>query len=124
MNQPIAAQAPDNLKMVAAALQMYTADYDGALPPMNKPEAFRKALDDYVENAEMFRDPETKEFYGINPTLSGKKIKEIKDPAKTIAVYQVKPGKDGKRGVVFVDGSIKRLTETEWTELKASSKIP
>jgi hypothetical protein len=124
MNQPIAAQAPDNLKMMAAALKMYAADYDGVLPPMNKPEAFRKALDDYVENAEVFRDPETDEFYGLNPALSGKKITEIKDPGKTIAIYQVKPGKDGNRGVVFADGSTKRLTAAEWTELKTSSKIP
>lgn len=124
VNQPIAAQAPDHLQAVAAALKMYTDDYDGVLPPMNKPEAFRKALDEYVENAEMFRDPETKEFYGINPTLSGRKIKEIKEPGKTIAIYQVKPGKDGNRGVIFVDGSTKRLTETEWADLKASSKIP
>jgi len=124
MNQQVAAQPPDHLKMVATALEMYTADHDGVLPPMNKPEAFRKALDDYVESAEMFRDPEAKEFFGINPTLSGKKIKEIKDPAKTIAVYQVKPGKDGTRGVILADGSTKRLTAAEWTELKASSKIP
>jgi len=127
MNEPMtrsAAQAPDNLKNVAAALDMFTGDHDGILPPMDKPEAFAKALDDYVENADMFRDPETKESYGLNPSLSGKKLAQIKAPAQTIAVYQTAPGKDGKRGVVFVDFSVKRLTEAEWTDLKAKSNIP
>lgn len=119
-----APSAPDNLKNVAIALDMFTGDHGGVLPPMDKPEAFRKALDDYVESADLFRDPETKEFYGLNPGLSGKKIAQIKDPSKTIAVYQTKPGRDGKRGVVFADFSIKRLTEAEWTDLKATSKIP
>lgn len=115
--------APDNLKKVAIALDMFGADHEGALPAMDKPEAFRKALDDYVENVEVFKDSETKDFFGVNPTLSGKKVKEVKNPAETIAVYQVKPGKDGKRGVIFADGSIKRLTAAEWTDLKVKSKI-
>jgi hypothetical protein len=121
--QPAPSQ-PDNLEIVAMAFDMYTGDHDGVLPPMDKPETFREALDDYVESADMFRDPETKEFYGINPSLSGRKLKEIEDPAKIIAIYQVKPGKDGRRGVVLVDGSIRRLTEAEWTDLKARSSIP
>jgi hypothetical protein len=125
MNQPGGMQAPpDNLKLVAIALDMFASDHDGVFPPMDKPEAFRKALDEYVENAEIFKDPDTKEYYAINPTLSGKKLKEIKNPAEIIAVYQSKPGKDGKRGVAFVDGSIKRLTGAEWTDLKVKSNIP
>jgi hypothetical protein len=124
MNQQTPSQPADSLRTVAVALAMYAEDHGGALPPMDKPDAFRKALDDYVESADMLKDPETKEYYGINPSLSGKKVKQIENPSKTIVVYQAKPGKDGKRGVVFVDGTIRRLTETEWTELKAASKIP
>jgi hypothetical protein len=127
MNQPVtmqAAQAPDNLKSIATALDMFRGDHDGTLPPMGTPEAFRKALDEYVENQDVFKDPETKEVYGVNPGLSGKKLAELKNTGELIAVYQAKRGKDGKRAVVFVDLTTKRLTEAEWTDLKAKSNIP
>ncbi len=134
MNSPTmvsAAPPPDDpkgasgtLKNVAMALDMFTGDHDGVLPPMDKAESFREALDDYIESADMFRDPETGEAYGLNASLSGKKLTEIQDPAKTIAVYQVNHGRDGKRGVVFLDFSVTRVTEAEWTDLKAKSNIP
>lgn len=113
-----------NLENLGLALAMYAADNDDVLPRMDTAEAFQRALEEYVESKNTFADPESGELFALNPTLSGKKLSDVEDPSNTIAVYQPRPGKDGKRGVALVDGSTRRLSETEWEELKAKSGIP
>jgi hypothetical protein len=121
MEQPMGEQQ-DNLKKLAMSLQMYSIDYD-VMPPMDQPDAFRKALDEYVESKDIFLDPETGEPYALNTTLSGKKLADISDAKSMVAIYQAKAGKDGLRGAAFVDGSTKRVSEAEWGELKKKSGI-
>ncbi len=111
-----------NLKNIALAAEMYMADYD-TLPPMANAEEFRAALDEYVMNAEVFKDPESGAFYAVNASLSGKAVSALGDPSGTVLVYQAEPGKDGQRGVGFLDGRAKKVTEAEWEKLKAASGI-
>ena len=68
-------------------------------------------------------EPETGEFFGTNPAVSRKRLSDLKDPARTIIVYQVKPGREGLRRVLFADGRVGRLSETRWTVLKMRSGI-
>jgi len=118
-----AASSTSNLKNVAIAVQMFMADYD-KLPPMKTPEDFRKALEEYVKNDEVFKDPEAGEYYAVNSSISDKSVSDIKDPAKMVVAYQATPGKDGKRWVAFADGHVQQVTEDQWKELKTGSSIP
>jgi prepilin-type processing-associated H-X9-DG protein len=111
-----------NLKNVALAIQMFMADYD-TTPPMKTPEAFRGALDEYVKNQDVFKDPETGEYYAINTSISDKSMSEITDPGKIVAVYEAQPGDDGKRGVAFLDGHVQRVSDDEWKRLRDASGI-
>jgi prepilin-type processing-associated H-X9-DG protein len=118
-----APSSTSSLKNVAIAVEMFMADYD-KLPPMKTPEDFRKALEEYVKNDAVFKDPETGEYYAVNSSISDKSVSDIKDPAKMVVAYQATPGKDGKRGVAFADGHVQQVTEDQWKDLKAGSNIP
>lgn len=113
-----------NLKNVALAAQMFMADYDDKIPPVDTAEAFRKALEEYVASDDVFQDPDTGELYAVNASLQGKSLSAIQDPAVLVLVYQPTPRDDGTRGVGFLDGHVKRVSDEEWQKLKAESGIP
>jgi hypothetical protein len=115
--------AASNIKNVAIAVEMFIADYD-KLPAMKTPEEFRAALQEYVQNDDVFKDPETGEYYAVNPSVSDKGVSDLKDPAKTVVAYQAAPDKDGKRWLAFADGHVQQATEDQWKGLKAGSGIP
>jgi hypothetical protein len=113
-----------NLKQIGTALLMYVGDWDEVLPVMTDAAAAKKALFPYVKNEAVFVHPETKEPYRPNPVLSKKKIAHIQNPAAMIAFYESKPGVDGTRTVVFLDGHTERVPESDWPRLQRASKIP
>ena len=117
-------QAGDNLSKLAVAVQMYASDNDETLPPTADMDGFRKAIGEYVDSPDVFVDPDSGEPYALNPTVSGKRVREIEDPKNTIVIYQPKPGKDGRRGVALLEGSTRRLSDDQWNDLKAKSNIP
>ncbi|MFB3881517.1 MAG: hypothetical protein ACE149_09645 [Armatimonadota bacterium] len=112
-----------NLKNVALAAQMFMADYDDKIPPVETAEAFRKALEEYVPSNDVFQDPDTGELYSVNASLQGRSLAQIEDPAATVLVYQQTPRADGSRDVGFLDGHVKRVSDEEWQKLKAGSGI-
>jgi len=99
---------------------MYAADYD-KYPPMKTPQAFRSALEEYVKDAAVFKDPTTGTFFALNTGLSEMPTSSVKEEAKTVVAYQEKAGTDGKRSVAFANGSVKSLAEKEWMEAKTAS---
>lgn len=112
-----------NLKQVGVALMMYVQDYDETLPPMPSPDVVKRLLFPYVKNAAAFVHPETKEPYLPNPVLSRKTLAQIEAPAEFVALYEARPAGDNTRGVVFLDGHVKRVAEAEWPRIAAASKI-
>lgn len=118
------ASSLSNLRQLALAMLMCAEDYDDALPPMENAEAMQEVLLPYVKNGDIFFHPETGEPYQPNPTLSGKRLADFADPAKTIAFYEPTPAEDGSRGAAFVDGHAKRVGPAEWERLKGISGIP
>jgi hypothetical protein len=112
-----------NLRELATALQMYIADND-AVPDMSDAESLREALGAYVADEGVFNDSDTGEPYGVNTSIGGEPVAEMKNPAGTVAFYQTQPGEDGKRGVAFFNGRAARVTEERWEKLKAASGIP
>lgn len=103
-----------HLKQLGAGLLIYAADNDDRFPPdMSSARAVWPALNEYVkdERAIKSENKESPEFLG-NATLGGKKYKEL-DEKHTIVFFESAPS-EGGRYVLFVEGRVKRLTETEF----------
>jgi prepilin-type processing-associated H-X9-DG protein len=109
----------DNLRQLGVALIAYAADGDKRLPPLNDLAATRQALLPYTSNKDLFGDPP----YRANAALAGKKLHEIAKPAETAVLYETQTSSAG-RGVLFLDGHVARVPETEWPTLKKASGIP
>ena len=112
-----------NLKQLGLGLVQYTQDYDDVLPLMQNAAQVKKAIFPYVKSEDMFLQPGSKTPYRPNPILSKKKLAHISDAARMVAFYEDKPGSDGLRGVLFLDGHAKRLSDKEWRLFKRGSKI-
>ena len=112
-----------NLKLLGIALIQYAQEYDETYPPMQNLEVFRKAILPYVKDDKLFSQPKNQKPYLINPELSGKSFIKIKNPTTFVALYEAEVGSDGKRGVAFADGHVKRVRPIEWTKIKKDSRI-
>lgn len=136
--QKDAATSVNNLKQIGGALLQYTQDYDGYLPPMQSVSSLRQVevelqtrttthvqvvLQPYAKNTTIFAHPRTKELYRPNPILSRKYKEHIINPASFVAFYEASPAPDGKRAVLYVDGHVQRIAESQWPALKQASKI-
>jgi hypothetical protein len=110
-----------NLKNIALALQMFVADYDDVMPDMTDMVAVMDELGDYVRNDEVFFQPDTGQAYGVNSSLSQKRLAEIADPVSIAVFYEEEPGDDGMRGVAFLDGHAARVSPAQWEDIKAAS---
>lgn len=114
----------DNLKQIGLSLLMYTQDYDEVLPPMTDAAKVKSVLQPYCRNEKIFSNPATGKPYVPNAILSGKKLAHIANPATFAAFYEDAADRDGKRGVVYLDGHVARVSEAEWDKVKRASKIP
>jgi len=112
-----------NLKNLALAVQMFLADNEDVMPDMTDALAVLEELGDYVKNDEVFFQPDTGQAYGVNTSLSQKRLAEIADPVSIAVFYEEEPGDEGMRGVAFLDGHAARVGETEWEHIKAESGI-
>jgi prepilin-type processing-associated H-X9-DG protein len=137
-----------HLKQLGVALLMYAQDYNEMLPPMKDAAAVKRLLLPYVRgNEAVFVHPQTGEPYRPNPSLSGRRRSSIAmvsgrdsrgkairprrhraeipgSPAQVVAFYEASPAPDGTRAVLFLDGHVGVIRETEWPRLKRASKIP
>jgi len=113
-----------NLKQLGVAVFIYSQDYDEKFPPATSAAAFKKALLPYIKSEDAFIQPRTKQPYLPNPWLSSKNATVVANPTEFVLAYEAGPAPDGKRAVVYVDGHVKRIPETEWPQIKKTSHIP
>lgn len=113
----------NNLKQLGLALVQYASDHDEVLPPMGTPAQAKAALSPYTQNASIWRRADSGEAYVPNPMLSGRKTGHISNPQEFVAFYEANPAPDGTRGVVFLNGGARRLTQAEWPRAKKASKL-
>lgn len=118
--EAVSQESLSNLKNLGLAVQMFLADNDGVMPDMTDPVA---VLDDYVGSDEVFVHPETGQPYGVNRSLSERRLVEVEDPCGTAVFYEDEPADDGTRGVAFLDGHAARVTEAQWEEIKGKSSV-
>jgi len=115
----------ENLRQLGIALERFRAQHNQTLPNMNDAAAVRRDLVPYpLRNVAVLIHPRTREPYLPNPALSGKKMQHIVRPGEMVAFYEAKPGADGARGVLFLDGSVKRVPEEKWPRIRKSARIP
>jgi len=120
----IAISSLSNLKQLGLGTLMYTQDYDENFPPMTDYAAFKKAVMPYVKNEMLFTNPITGEAYHLNSRLSKKNLSSVANPAEMAMIYEASPAPDGTRGVCYVDGHSKRVTEAQWQDVKKASGMP
>ncbi len=113
----------ENLRQLGAAILLYAQDGDKTLPPLDDLAATRKALLPYAGMKDVFTHPATRQPYQPNPSLSGKKLAAIANPAATVIFYEAQPT-DDQRAILFLDGHAERLPESKWTKLKETANIP
>ena len=119
----ISARSVNNLKQIGEALSISIQDHDGVIPDLTDAASARRILGAQMDDTTIFVHPKTKEPYQPNPILSGKKLVHITNPAAMVAFYEASPDAAGMRAVLFLDGHVKRVKETEWPRLKQISKI-
>lgn len=121
-----------NLKQLAAGVTQFSQDLNLSLPSMKSAADFKKDILPYVKADQVFVQPISNEPYLVNPFLQGKKLQAIVlnpggdtlQPSEIIFAYEATPTADGARNVAYLDGHVKKLSATEWTDGKAKSRIP
>jgi hypothetical protein len=117
------------LTALLSAVRRYAKDHKGLLPPMESPEAVRAALfPAYVPGEGVFQTSHSQRAYLPNPALSGKLLKSFASPSEVIAFYEpldpIEPEREKHRAVLFLDGSLRRLTPPEWDVLRKRAGLP
>lgn len=107
----------NNLRQLAASLQMYAQDHDEQFP----------IIDTWTESINVepsiMTSPISLAQYVYNPHLSGAAIGNIPDPTVVPLVWDPIPDLEGKRLVAYVDGHIGEVKEHEWQELLKNNNI-
>jgi prepilin-type processing-associated H-X9-DG protein len=92
--------------------------------PNGKSGTVQQVIQPYVRTLEIFVHPVTRKIYRPNLSLSRKSLASIEEPATMVAFYEPAPASDGKRAVLFLDGHVERVQESDWPRLKKESKVP
>lgn len=121
--ESINTEVNSHLQSLTSALITYATDNNGVLPKMDNVNTVESILADRVDSS-YYLHPETAEPYQINFSLSGKNLADIPNPEETIVFYEAKPASDGTRGVSFLDGSVQRIADADWSTVKQKSKLP
>ncbi len=86
-----------NLRQIGSALQMYVADWDGALPPATR---WRSAPQVYTRRADVWVCPAAMAppGYAFNKRLPGLAVARIPDPAFVVTVFDANAARLGVLG--------------------------
>jgi hypothetical protein len=112
-----------NLEALGRALLEYVKDGDQTLPPLNDQGALKTALLPYTRMQDVFVRPGTKEVYAVNASLARRKFAEIKAPEGLVVFYEATPMTNNTRAVLFLNGTVERIPEAKWPDLKSRSGI-
>ena len=125
----------NNVKQICLATHMYCEDNDGRFPPCDN---WSKVLSPYIGASEKILtspfNPDAGRAYAMNTHLDGRKIRDIKQPQRTVLIFEARFGSPpaggrellpdvprGRRGYIigFLDGHVEcirpgKLDEMIW----------
>ncbi len=113
----VALSSMSNVKQILLGIIQLTQDYDEkfAFTTAN----FHDKVFPYIKSEQVFQAPAVDEdkplAYTVNPTLAGKSLADLDEPAQTVAVYEAGPdGKPlfrfgGKAVIGFADGHVRLI---------------
>ncbi len=119
------------LRKINEALASYKTDFEySTMPRMKTPEEARNDLLPYAENPAIFVQPGTNRLYVPNAFLSEEKLAHLRVKTKygsraifMVVFYEDDEASDGSRGVLMLDGSVRRMNEDQWARAKHLSHI-
>lgn len=126
--------ASRNLRQIGLAVLMYAQDYNDHLPPLTDGATAKAMLLPYIGRETVFDDPTSRRPFRPNRMLSARRFSMnrgfvrlgsgVERPVDQVAVYfEAAPREDGRRGVLFLDGHVKRVDPAEWEHIKTLSAI-
>jgi hypothetical protein len=131
-------QSINNLRIIGMALVQYAQEYDEVLPPMrgatsqdqltsallNTPgrESVQYLIRNFIPSPQVFRQPGTNTLYQPNFALSGRNLDNIRNTSRIVAFYE-RTATQGFRALLFLDGHVKVIRESEWPRIKRESFI-
>lgn len=106
----------NNLRQIGTFLARLSQQRYGSMgSQIRNLETLRQILTSYFHApATIFRNPATQQDYGINLEPFNKKSALISNAKQLVALYEERPGTDGKRGALFMDGHVERVPERLW----------
>jgi hypothetical protein len=110
----------NHARQICIAMMMYCDENDGRFPPVNNwPVVLAPYLNDTTILESPFAPPHTGRAWAMNRHLNGRSVRDIKQPARTVLIFEIEPGGPlaggrellphrprGRRGYVigFLDG--------------------
>jgi hypothetical protein len=116
------AVSQNHAKQICIAMVMYCDENDGRFPPVDN---WSMVLAPYLNDTNVlespFAPPHTGRAWAMNAYLNGRRLRDIKQPARTVIIFEIEPGGPpaggrellphrprGRRGYVigFLDGHV------------------
>lgn len=122
----------NNAKQICLAMAMYCGENDGSFPPA---ENWPDVLKPYIGNEKMLTSPfspEAGRAWAMNKNLDGRKLRDIKQSARTVLIFEIHPNGPPAGGlellpegtqerkcyiIGFVDGHVDCVTPERLDEL-------
>ena len=76
--------------------------------------ARRELMNRFGYQVPLFKEPGTEQWYRFNTAISKKELAKITNKNQIVAVYEPTIGTDGKRRAIFLDGSVRAISNARW----------
>lgn len=88
--------------------------------PLRDAATLRQTFNRYFHPRQgIFVHPQTGEAYRTNAALATAPMRLIANSSRVVAIYEARPGTDGKYGTVFLDGHTERVPVAKWAAVRA-----
>lgn len=103
------------VRALASAMNMYAADFDGIYPNTEDQNGVKVVVQPYVEEKGFWKtlNPQKSDIR-FNLSLGGVQKSDVKEPEKTLLIYELNPWPNRQRPVSFVDGSARLVNSVQF----------
>jgi hypothetical protein len=122
-----------DMPILLGGLQTYSTTHGGRFPRFTNAAELKQLLcPQYIPTEDMFSRLGDNVPYAVNVALSNKPLASFKTPENVVVFYEptlpqvAKKGENAKptRGVIFLDGRLRRLDAAEWEKTRTANRLP